>query len=80
MKAPPSIDLIDPCENNLKKQNKTQVDTSTEEVKTPLEEMTQSRGRFIYALAPLVLVVAVCVAPRAALSNCKYNICTPVLG
>lgn len=53
---------------NLKK---NQVDTSAEVVKAKPENMNPSGQCNIFAA--FVLVVAVCVLPMAALSNCKYK-------
>lgn len=53
--------------------NKKQVDVSVEVLKAQLEEMKPSAHCNTFALAAFVLVVAVCVVPLAALSNCKYN-------
>lgn len=53
-------------------------------LRSQLEEMKLSGGASMFALATVVLVAAVCVAPRAAVSNGKYNwaepIRTPALG
>lgn len=51
---------------------KKPVDTSGEVLKAQPEEMKLSGHRNTFALAAFVLVVAVCVVPLAALSNCKY--------
>lgn len=50
---------------------KKQVDTSVGVLKAHLEEMKPSGPCNTFILAAFVLVVAVCVVPLAALSNCK---------
>ena len=50
-----------------------QVDASVERSKAQLEGMKPSGHCNTFVLAAFVLVVAVCVVPMAALSNCKYN-------
>lgn len=52
---------------------KKQVDTSVEVLKKQLEEMKLSGHCNTFAVAALVLVLAVCALPLAALSNSKYN-------
>lgn len=52
---------------------KKQLDTSVEVLKAQLEEMKPPGHCNTFALAAFVLVVAVCVVPLAALSNCKCN-------
>lgn len=49
-------------------------------LKWQLEEMKLSGDSFMFALATVVLVAAVCVAPRAALSNGKYHWSKPSIG
>lgn len=52
---------------------KKQVDRSGEVLKAQLAGMKPPGHRNTFALAAFVLVVAVCVVPLAALSNCKCN-------
>lgn len=55
-----------------KKLKKKQKDTSGKVEKPKLEGMKQTDHYNVFALAAFVLVLAVWVAPLAALSNCKY--------
>lgn len=55
-----------------KKLKKKQKDISGKVEKAKLEEMKQTDHCNVFALPAFVLVLAVCVAPLSALSNCKY--------